>query len=139
MKTPTNYVAGLMFSEDHQHVALIAKQKPEWQRGKLNAIGGKMEEDDVTSLDAMTREFKEETGATVLDWRHFCTLRFRGGEIYFFTAIGDLGALKTMEAEEVGIHRVDSVPLSPTIPNLRWLVPLALDKDRVVAVVEDLS
>jgi 8-oxo-dGTP diphosphatase len=35
------YVLGFMFSSDHSEVALIRKRKPEWQRGKLNGIGGK--------------------------------------------------------------------------------------------------
>lgn len=139
MTNPINYVAGLMFSEDQTHVALIEKQKPDWQRGKLNAIGGKIEDSDEDPGSAMVREFREETGATRINWRHFCTLRFRGGEIYFFAAVGDLTALRTMEEEKVQICHVDSIWLLPTIPNLRWLVPMALDKDRVTAVVEDQS
>ncbi len=35
-----NYVAGLMFSQDKTCVALIVKNKPDWQKGLLNGIGG---------------------------------------------------------------------------------------------------
>ena len=37
------YVAGFLFSNDYKYVALIKKEKPAWQKGKLNAIGGKIE------------------------------------------------------------------------------------------------
>lgn len=55
MKDPTHYVAGFMFNEDRTRVALIEKQKPDWQRGKLNGIGGKIE-DDESPVEAMTSE-----------------------------------------------------------------------------------
>lgn len=139
MSEPTNYVAGFLFSEDKKRVALVKKEKPDWQRGKLNAIGGKIETSDQSPLFAMVREFQEETGALVNDWRHFCDLRFRGGSIHFFVSFGDVEALRTMEAEEIQVHFVDQVGQLATIPNLRWLVPLALDKDRVAATVEDNS
>ena len=37
----TKYVVGFMFSPDKQFVALIRKNRPEWQAGKLNGIAGK--------------------------------------------------------------------------------------------------
>jgi 8-oxo-dGTP diphosphatase len=135
----TNYVAGFMFSADRRYVALIRKQKPDWQRGKLNAIGGKIEETDENPTDAMVREFKEETGVLQTQWRHFCVLKFRGGEIHFFETTGDLMALQSAEAEQVAIFRTQNIEDLQTIPNLRWLIPLAMDKDGVTAVVEDNS
>ena len=55
------YVAGFTFSENDTDVLLIEKQNPAWQRGFLNAVGGKIEPGEQP-LEAMTREFKEETG-----------------------------------------------------------------------------
>lgn len=40
---------------------LICKTRPEWQRGKWNGIGGRIEEGE-TPLQAMVREFEEEAG-----------------------------------------------------------------------------
>lgn len=40
MPDMTFYVAGLAFSTDLQHVALIKKNRPDWQAGKFNGIGG---------------------------------------------------------------------------------------------------
>lgn len=133
-----NYVVGFLFSDSRDRVALIEKKKPDWQRGKLNGIGGKMEGDELP-LDAMCREFKEETGADVWWWQPFCVLNFRGGAIHFFQATGDIDALESMEAEVVTIVAVADLPELRTIPNLRWLIPLALDKGAVTAVVEDNS
>jgi hypothetical protein len=34
-------VAGFLFRNNDTEVALIRKNKPDWQKGKLNGIGGK--------------------------------------------------------------------------------------------------
>ena len=128
----TNYVAGFMFSESRRRVALIRKNKPAWQAGKLNGIGGKIEPDDAAPMSAMRREFQEETGyrAGYRQWQHFC--RMSDGEewsVEFFAAIGDVDSLRSMEAEKVEIIQVADI--NPTradmIENLPWLIALALD------------
>jgi 8-oxo-dGTP diphosphatase len=136
----TNYVCGFMFSFDNERVALIRKEKPDWQKGRLNAVGGKIEEGEVP-IDAICREFLEETGyeTTEGQWRMFCGLKYKGGLIYFYMTHGNLDNLRTMEGEEIVIRRVADIPILETIPNLNWLVPLALDKDKVFAVIEDPS
>ena len=78
------YVCGLMFSSNKESVALIVKNKPDWQKGLLNGIGGKIEEFDSInaknlkerSLNAMCREFKEETGVETFpqNWNLFLTM-----------------------------------------------------------------
>lgn len=134
----TNYVAGFMFDAARENVALIEKQKPDWQKGKLNGIGGKIEEGE-SPVQAMVREFEEETGCRETLWRWYCDLKFQGATIHFFMCIGDLSELCSMEGEQVRIVPVADIPRLNTIPNLRWLVPMAIDKDRVTSVVEDQS
>lgn len=132
------YVAGFLFSKDKKSVALIQKLKPEWQCGLFNGIGGKIE-DGETPLDAMRREFREEAGVDIQEWMMFCELRWRGGVVYFFRATGDLSGLVTMTEEQVRRIPVEFLPGHKTVPNLAWLVPMAMDKSGVTAVVNDPS
>ncbi len=60
-KVQVEYVLGFMFSPDEKKVLLIWKNRPSWQAGKLNGIGGKVNPGE-TPLEAMEREFIEETG-----------------------------------------------------------------------------
>lgn len=57
------YVLGFAFDE-HRRVALIKKNRPDWQAGRWNGIGGSVEEGE-TSKEAMAREFAEETGVLI--------------------------------------------------------------------------
>ncbi len=54
------YVVGFVFSKDLSRVLLVLKNRPAWQNGKFNGIGGKIEADE-TAFEAMNREFVEET------------------------------------------------------------------------------
>lgn len=66
-------VVGFMFGKDFTHVVLIIKEKPAWQKGKHNGVGGKIEDFDESPAHAMAREFREETG---LDTRASEWLRY---------------------------------------------------------------
>ena len=52
------YVLGFMFSPDMERILLMRKNRPEFQAGKFNGIGGKIEGTE-TPLQAMIREFEE--------------------------------------------------------------------------------
>ena len=67
------YVVGLLFSNDCHHVILIKKNRPAWQVGLLNGVGGRIEEDE-TPLECMIREFKEEAGEKITEWEEFTTI-----------------------------------------------------------------
>ena len=130
-----NYVVGFMFSQDKRFVALIRKERPIWQKGKLNGIGGKIELAEGP-LDAMVREVEEETGCktTERDWHYFAQMTGRNDDGEKFScaclvSVHDLDDLKTMEEEEVACYPVDRVFASRgvMIDNLPWLIPLALD------------
>lgn len=123
------YVAGFMF-DTAGHVALVRKNKPEWQKGKLNGIGGKIEDGEKPG-EAMVREFFEETGVatTLAQWYPFATLEGKGFQVCFFKGQGDLRTVRTMETEEIVRQRVSDITVYNAIPNLTWLIPLAVSTD----------
>lgn len=69
---PVEYVLGFAFDPIGQYVLLINKNRPKWQEGLLNGVGGKVDAEDKSLEDAMVREFKEETGinTTKADWKY---------------------------------------------------------------------
>lgn len=72
----TDYVLGFAFIPEGD-VALIEKSRPDWQRGRLNGIGGHREGAMETPADAMAREFMEETGVSIEppEWRKVGIMR----------------------------------------------------------------
>lgn len=132
------YVAGFLFSEDYAHVVLIEKNKPEWQKGKMNGVGGKIEEGE-TPEQAMRREFFEEAGLDIPSWQLFCKLNWRGGCIHFFRAIGDVNRAYTVTDEVIRRIPLEHLAIFKIIPNLLWLIPMAMDRHAGVATLEYLS
>jgi 8-oxo-dGTP diphosphatase len=121
------YVAGFLFDSNRKIVALIQKNRPAWQAGRWNAIGGKVEQGE-TPDSAMRREFQEETGVDIDRWRRFVTLTdARGWRVHFFRAFGDTTAIKQTSDEVPGVFYVNDLPL--VIPNLYWLIPMAFSMD----------
>jgi 8-oxo-dGTP diphosphatase len=125
----TEYVAGFLFSPDEKEVLLIHKKRPVWQAGKLNGIGGHIELGE-TPLEAMRREFLEETGLDIPAWVHCVDLYGNDWLVHFFYTCGYLYYAKSMTDEEVFPFPVENLPEN-IIPNLKYLIPLCLDKDLV--------
>lgn len=129
------YVAGLLFSSDGKLVALVRKNRPAWQAGRLNAIGGKIEGDE-TPLQAMVREFVEETGVLThgSTWSPVAVLAGGFGAVHFFAAWDDraLDRIRTMTDEAIVTFAVGiALSARDLIPNLRIIVPLALDRSGI--------
>lgn len=129
----TKWVVGFLFRKNKE-VALISKTHPAWQKGKLNGVGGKVNEGELP-LEAMQREFLEEAGAKVSEWREFVLLRLQDGDVHFFSAHGDY-AIQSMTEEKVAWHALADIGSLPVISNLAWLIPLALDPGTRHAVIE---
>jgi 8-oxo-dGTP diphosphatase len=126
----TKYVLGFMFRSPATSVVLIRKNKPEWQKGLLNGVGGHVEEGE-TSLQAMVREFEEETGVDTkdCDWRHYATMQGKDWNCDCFRAF-DFDAwdrAKTVTDERVGKYSPIGVEIMSCVSNIPWLIALALD------------
>jgi 8-oxo-dGTP diphosphatase len=122
----TEYVAGFLL--DGPRVALVVKNRPNWQKNKMNGIGGHVEEGE-NPADAMIREFQEETGYYTYhgEWDNFVTLEGPDYRVYFYFAeiVGSHLRLKTITDEEIVCVDIDSVTVENSIPNLTWLIPMA--------------
>jgi 8-oxo-dGTP diphosphatase len=126
------YVVGFAFSSDKTRVLLIKKKRAPanvpHMVDKWNGVGGKIESGELP-IEAMCREFKEETGVDTAKyiWDKFLVLRGDGFNVVFFHCFNDVvvnhGA--TTEDEIVGPFYVKGLP-SNVMPNLRWLIPMAL-------------
>lgn len=132
------YSAVAIFSEDLERVVLIHKQKPDWQAGKANLPGGKVEGfapnrfacngtgdwprdhwhdiEEKAYINCAARELREETGLDVAAaaLKLFCRLCFKtpegdAAECCFFAARGDVDAARTVEAERVFVGEVAEV------------------------------
>lgn len=128
----TKYVLGFMFDPLNKTVVLIRKKRPEWQAGLLNGVGGHIEPGELID-DAMVREFREETGVITApeSWCCFCTMTGANWEVYCLRiTTHSIGAVTTTDEaiEVVAVNDVITGRVS-TIPNLKWLIPLALDND----------
>jgi len=128
----TNYVAGFLFDNKREIVALVKKRKfppgANWSKNPFNAIGGKINEHE-TSFEAMQREFTEETGVSINGWQWFLTLCHENWKVYFYKAFSDdVFNVKTMEDEEIFLR--NATDTNAVVPNLRWILPLALDESQ---------
>lgn len=127
------YVLGFMFSEDREEVAVIRKTKPQWQAGKLNGVGGKLEAIDANPIDGMIREFREETGVEYKDWQFFGIAHSPDWHIALYRAFSDeVYKVQSPTEERVTVVPVSWVQQNERISNLDWLIPAALDKNNII-------
>lgn len=136
------YTCGFCFSNDRKSVLLVQKNNPEWQKGKLNGVGGKMEPNE-DAYSCMIREFEEEVGVKTdfSDWQSFLTIDvINKARVYFFKSFL-LDQFQIPIENDVGellyCCSVEKIFKSNTLYNLKWIIPLALDKDVVTADVYD--
>lgn len=132
---PIIYVAGLVFCDNH--VLLIRKNRPNWMNGKLNGIGGHIELGE-NPIDAMKREFTEETGLTSPNWTPFAILtgsvadkaKLNWSVYWFTTTIPNKETFKPKLTTDEPVHwyNLGRVDYHPIVPNLRWLIHMALER-----------
>lgn len=129
----TLYTVGFAFSENRKYVALIEKQRPKWQAGKLNGIGGHVENGERFAI-AQQREFWEETGVVIPanEWKAYATLVGPDWQVRCFSAFTDeIHKVVSKTDESVHVLPVEHFGILRCLDNLSYLIPLALDNDQV--------
>ena len=123
------YVIGFLFAPRYERVVLIEKRKPAWQAGRLNGVGGKIEPGE-TPEQAIARECAEECGVGLgrEDWTEFAREEGPGlPELHFLKAVSALACTaRTRDTEKIILAEPLYLP-NNVLPNVRWLVPLAMD------------
>jgi len=127
------YTIGIYFNEDLTKVAMILKNRPEWQNGLYNFPGGHIEEDE-SPADCVMREFKEECGVTIFkdDWWRIGLITNNGNyTVDIFTAIkkGYNGEIKTMEDQPVEWIDINNLP-DNMVTNCKWLIWFAYNYNK---------
>lgn len=130
----TSYVLGFMFNEARDSVVLIQKAKPDWQRGYLNGVGGKIEaQDGYVILNAMTREFYEETGVTTAwwEWYPFAVMEGKDWLVHCLKGFNEENYQRAETKTEEVIVKANVLELQNylTLSNVPWLVHMALDSN----------
>jgi 8-oxo-dGTP diphosphatase len=125
-------VIGFLF-DGNGNVLMIKKNHPEWQRGRLNGIGGKIERGE-TPLQAMVREFREEAGAMVTSWREFAVMSGDSYKLNLFTAREKVKLHPTTDEGTISWYPVNNLPPN-TLPNMRFLIPMADYKYDITAKI----
>lgn len=130
------YTLGFLFDEEFHNVGLIHKARPLWMKGLLNGIGGKVNLDVRESAhDCMVREFEEETTVKVKRWIPFAMMNgvdvldtlWQVDCFYACVPISMLMKIESPTDEEVKVYEMKYLRRLKTIPNVQWLIPLAVD------------
>lgn len=129
MKTHT---LGFIFNPTFSKVLLVEKQRPDWQKGRLNGVGGKIEQGEK-SLNCIVREVREESNLEIQkeNWAYVGEIKssvfLMDVDVYAAIYGGNLNDAITTTNEIVGWHDIKNLP-EKILPNINWLVPLAIDK-----------
>ena len=146
MRTPC--VVGFVFNEKNDYVALIRKNRPPEQAGKLNGVGGKVEPNEAPVI-AMQREFEEEAGEKihVFSWDFVAKILYPNALLYVYTsrlddntfhslssrwkppASGSMSSYHETEQIEFVSVENDLVLHKDVMPNLKWMIPFCLNRD----------
>jgi 8-oxo-dGTP diphosphatase len=125
------YTLCFLFDETLSYVLLVKKTKPDWQAGKLNAIGGKVE-DGETFAECACREFREETGLNVrfTEQNLFAVIADERIEMHCFsqtTSLEHLMQFETTTDEQILMLFInEQTGWPPCVHNLPWLTQMAL-------------
>jgi len=145
MRANTSYVVGLLFHgpDDDRSLIMVHKMRgPSFNIDRLNGVGGKVENGEFP-MDAMVREFHEETGVLVpaASWSWFLTLNVSGATpestvVFYRSFIHAEPSWRTAEDERIYSVPLRTISTSPETwlwhdmafsQGLAWQIPMALN------------
>jgi len=131
-----DYVLGFFITSDDK-VLVIRKERPDYQKGKLNGVGGKIEKGEKP-IDEMIREFREESNIVTDhdEWEHYSTLKWYSERLSKPSKIYVFRNFTHETSDEIDIsnpptdEKLEWIDLDERIPddimvNLKYLIPLA--------------
>jgi 8-oxo-dGTP diphosphatase len=139
-----HYCLGFVFDEELEHVVLLEKNRPPWQAGKVNGVGGHVQPGE-SYLESMRREFREEAGADIpeVQWVAFCGMTGTAPEVerpdcenldwtcMCFAArlkLSDFDCVVTKTDEQIVLVEVTNLDTEMVpIDNVRWMIPAAIE------------
>jgi 8-oxo-dGTP diphosphatase len=127
----TNFVVGFAFSPNKEKVALIIKNRPSWQLGYLNGIGGKIEKGECP-INGMVREFEEEAciKTNALDWTYFAYESGPYFKIYYYYTVFDdieeFNAITCNTDEEILLVNTNELQCRKIVRGIDYYLPIAL-------------
>jgi ADP-ribose pyrophosphatase YjhB (NUDIX family) len=131
----TKYTIGIYFDSKLKKVALILKNRPEWQRGLYNFPGGHIEENE-TPEECISREFKEEclVKTDPKEWMQIGAIHGNNYTVIMLLCIQkeEHSELRTGEDQPVFWKWIHGIP-DNCIKNVHWITYYALN------IVNDLS
>lgn len=125
------HTLAFIFTPNFDKVLLIEKQKPDWQKGKLNGIGGKHDAHE-SSEQCISRETLEETGLDIPDtsWLQYAKIKMYDIDIevdvFAATYNSDMNDAESREGLPVTWVPVSDLP-DNVMTNLRILIPAAVE------------
>lgn len=121
-----NYVVGFAFDESKENVLLMRKNRPDWQKGYLNGLGGHIEINEYP-LHAMRREAYEEAGIDV-SWKYRAFIyKPNIFNLYVFYAYSDeIFNFQQKEDEILNIYNTLKIYKEKMIHNLYFMIPYGI-------------
>jgi len=124
------FVLAFIFDQTFEHVLLMHKNRPAWQDGLVNGLGGKVEAGE-TAVQSVSREVEEESGLKIKeeDWTFAGFVYSDSFNLDVFGCVykGNPSDAQTLEDEPIEWFSVNNLP-NNTINNLPWLMNITLDK-----------